>query len=293
MFPLYLAIAVFSPGILIMMMLTPGGVKKRRTHRRSSPNQAQAPTGVNGILALIDHASSPFETAVLDELWPNNRTGQNLTWRQRIEEAVEYWVDNVQNSRPSSRITAHDYLKKKNSFGRTEGAFKCGMLSTIVYICVYGSKATFSKDTNCGGLLKMLEGRTEYNQIILPLVTHIVRYYNCIGNKDEALLTIHEVLDENFGNWRKNMIRRSKDHGVYSNRAVLAMIRGADNEDDSNPPYDDSACKGLYYPWYLLISIHHKNFHQETMKANPSHYLVEAEGTQAAWDAALLAPAFA
>lgn len=278
--------------VALAMMLQPHN-KKRRVNRRQAPTQPARPAGVTGVLALINHEEGGFTAAHLEASWDNNLTGQNFTWRQRVQRAVLYWQDHVQNVRPSALISGHEYLRKKYAFYRTEAAFKRGMMSEIVYRCVFGSLAVFDRNTHSGGLLKSYEGSDVYKNIIVPLVTHICRFYNCQDYKGQDLLSVQAVLDENYGNWRKNLLLRSTAYGVYSNACVLESLRAAEEKNAADPPYDDSCCKGIYFPWYSLVAVHHKDFHNDTMKANAGHYLTEAENTEATWTAALSTAAFA
>ena len=291
MLPLFSACLFFSPPVVVMMMLSPT-FKKRRVNRRNSPDQPQVPVGVHGILALIDHAQSPFATVVLDAIWPNNPPGQNSSWRQRIEEVVTYWRDNVQNVRPAAAILQHECLCSKNAFFRAEKAFKTGLMSQLVCICVFGANAVFSKNTKSGGLLKQFEGETFCDEVMVPLVTHLANYYNCVNKDGEDILTVQEVLDENFGNWRKNLIARVKSCGVFSSGEVIAMIDRETLANPADPNFDDTCCKGFYFPWHILTSIHHMDFHHEMKKAKPSHFITAAEATPNAWTIALATPPF-
>lgn len=267
------------PLIPLAMVLSPP-LKKRKRDRKSSPNEKTATAGAT-TEQLLGEADSGFSQDFLEEDWANSLANPKITNRERILAAINYWKQ-IQALTPSTAITNHAHCRQKFMFSRTEAAVKRGLLSQIIYICVYGHLAKFPRDTTFGGLLKGSSGAPQYTNIIVPLVNFICSYFNVKDRKGRDLFTAEDVLDENYGHWRKNMILRSTEHGVWSDTAVEEHLHGLDEED---PLADETCCKGVYYEWYKVIVSLDSDFHKETMKAKPTHFLTDDQNEATSWAA--------
>ena len=267
-------------------MLTPPG-KKRRTDRQPSPDSnTPAPNAEDETITnLLTAADSPFTAANLDAQWPN---APNTTWNARIIYAVKEWAKMWKNQ-PNVRIHKNKPLRKKFQHDRTEEAVKNGMVSHLVCKTVHGPQVgSVDLDTHSGGLLKNCSGTPEHTDCIVPLVKFIVKNCN-IESPQGDLLKVADILDKNFGNWRKNLIGRSKPHGAWSDAAVLAIV--ARGFDDSSA-VDEACCKGICLPWCEWLIQNFPDFHRDTVAASPLHCLVPAQGTAAAWDTRVAATNF-
>ena len=186
--------------------------KKRRVSRKSKPEEQEAAAPEDTVETLLAKADGYFDQAKLDSEWNNKATGSDTTWRQRITAGINHWLT-LKEIQPPTSVTGHDELKKKFVFVRTHRAFKTGSAASIIYRTVYGNEAEFDKDTTSGGLLKQCAGTEPYDDFILPMVRFLVHYFNIEDPSGGDLLTTAGILDENYGNWRKNLLSRSETYG--------------------------------------------------------------------------------
>ena len=279
-FSLFVFLAL--PILAVLATIHPPSKKRKRNQRKAKPGEKAHATANDTVLTLLNKAAPDgyFTAANLDAEWNNRPDGSDTTWRQRIVDAVDHWIL-VKDLQPPTSLTKHEYLRKKFMFSRTHRSMKTGMLACIIYKCVYGPQAAFDRDTNSGGLLKASSGLDVYTNIILPLVKFICHYYNITDDKGGDLLTVDAVLDENYGNWRKNLIERSTAFGVFSAGAVLDLT--ANYVDNDTPFPDETCCKGIYRPWYKWLVQNFPDFHRDTLAKKPSHIIRDAENTGAQW----------
>ena len=264
----------------VHMMVVPPPSKRRRRGRSEQHQEVLAAGATETDTELLDRAGGFFTQANLDATWVNRAAGTDVTWRERILQAVTHWKM-VQQVQPPLTITRNKFLKTKNAFGRTHAAVKRGMMAVIVFKCVFGTQSHFDFDNADGGLLSGCSSLALFDSHIVPLVKFLCHFFNAVDYRSGDLLSPDEVLNCNIGNWFKNLFKRSSENGTYSDGGVFGVI--ADHAAGRHA--DETCCKGLYIHWYKWMTQNFPHFHTESQKKRPTHVITDAENTGASWTA--------
>ena len=97
----------------VHMMVVPPPSKRRRRGRSEQHQEVLAAGATETDTELLDRAGGFFTQANLDATWVNRAAGTDVTWRERILQAVTHWKM-VQQVQPPLNITRHKFLKTKS-----------------------------------------------------------------------------------------------------------------------------------------------------------------------------------